>query len=235
MSVVERLSAFLRAQIVWILSTAGLIALRLGISPALSTHEDLWTGGIDDVKPTNARERLLLDELRRLLPKDLPNARRIRTPFGWTQTWRLGPEDGKRIILVHGLTAPSTALFVDVAKRLAIDGFSVLLFDVYGRGYSSAPKMEFSTDLAASQIAAVLDSVGWQSATVFGASMVRASSCATPDDDRAVPSLAVSLDSTRPEQTLSCSSVQPAGGKAYIVTGLPSLPSACSCSSDPSA
>ena len=74
-----------------------------------------------------------------------PNARRS-APGGFTTLtagvthyrW-IGPERGKVAVCVHGLTTPSP-VWQAVAEGLAQDGYRVLLYDLYGRGYSDRPR-----------------------------------------------------------------------------------------------
>lgn len=49
-----------------------------------------------------------------------------------------GPEDGDKILLVHGITTPCLALG-GLAHGLVAKGYRVMLFDLFGRGYSDAP------------------------------------------------------------------------------------------------
>lgn len=53
-----------------------------------------------------------------------------RTHFEW-----LGPERGPVAVCIHGLTTPSF-VWRGMAKGLALMGFRVLVYDLYGRGYS---------------------------------------------------------------------------------------------------
>ena len=53
-----------------------------------------------------------------------------RTHFEW-----LGPERGPVAVCIHGLTTPSF-VWRGMAKGLALMGFRVLIYDLYGRGYS---------------------------------------------------------------------------------------------------
>lgn len=50
-----------------------------------------------------------------------------------------GPIDGPLIVCVHGLTTPSF-VWTPLAKGLAAMGFRVLVYDLYGRGFSDRPK-----------------------------------------------------------------------------------------------
>ncbi|MDU8929390.1 alpha/beta hydrolase [Alisedimentitalea sp. MJ-SS2] len=49
-----------------------------------------------------------------------------------------GPEQGPVAVLVHGLTTPEF-VWDEVAKRLVSEGWRVLSYDLYGRGYSDRP------------------------------------------------------------------------------------------------
>ena len=53
-----------------------------------------------------------------------------RTHFQW-----LGPERGPVAVCIHGLTTPSF-VWRGLARGLALMGFRVLVYDLYGRGYS---------------------------------------------------------------------------------------------------
>ncbi|KEJ90470.1 alpha/beta fold hydrolase [Sulfitobacter donghicola] len=56
-----------------------------------------------------------------------------------TTHYRLnGPSDGPLIVCVHGLTSPSF-VWGELAKELVDNGFRVLTYDLYGRGYSDRP------------------------------------------------------------------------------------------------
>lgn len=51
--------------------------------------------------------------------------------------WR-GPTDGPVVVCVHGLTTPSR-VWDAIADDLIAQGFRVLVYDLYGRGYSDRP------------------------------------------------------------------------------------------------
>lgn len=66
------------------------------------------------------------------LPPDvLPGARDVATPYGTIRVYEWGPEDGKKVLFIHGITTPCIALG-DVAHHLAHKGCRVMLFDLYG-------------------------------------------------------------------------------------------------------
>ncbi len=64
--------------------------------------------------------------------------RMARLSRGWTHFDWFGPENGPVVVCVHGLTTPSF-VWLGLAPRLAARGYRVLIYDLYGRGHSSAP------------------------------------------------------------------------------------------------
>ncbi len=48
---------------------------------------------------------------------------------------------------------------------------SILLFDLYGRGYSDSPGTNHDEALFTTQLALVMDHVGWHSAVIVGKSL----------------------------------------------------------------
>ncbi|QRV93890.1 alpha/beta hydrolase family protein [Ceratobasidium sp. AG-Ba] len=97
----------------------------------------------------------------------------IDLPKGRVKYWLIGPEDGKRVVLIHGLSIPSP-IWKPVASRLAQAGFRVLLFDLYGRGYSEAPDSRttpYNAELYVTQVALLMHAIGWRRARIVGLSM----------------------------------------------------------------
>lgn len=93
-------------------------------------------------------------------PKALPGSRDIETPFGVTRAYEFGPEDGRKVLLVHGISTPCLSM-ASLAKLLSQHGFRVCCYDVFGRGYSDAPdpsshRQDFA--LFSSQIFSVITS-----------------------------------------------------------------------------
>ncbi|KAF7714806.1 Alpha/beta hydrolase fold-1 domain-containing protein [Penicillium ucsense] len=80
------------------------------------------------------------EEKRKLpLPDDvLPGGRDVATPYGSIRVYEWGREDGPKVLLVHGITTPCIALG-GVAHALVDRGCRVMLFDLFGRGYSDCP------------------------------------------------------------------------------------------------
>jgi hypothetical protein len=66
------------------------------------------------------------------LPPDVfPGARDVLTPYGSIRVYEWGPEDGPKILLVHGISTPCLALG-GLAHALVDRGYRVMLFDLYG-------------------------------------------------------------------------------------------------------
>lgn len=94
-----------------------------------------------------------------------------------------------QIVLIHGLSVPAI-IWRDVAPQLASNGYRVLLYgnyliavdgyyslssvpsDLYGRGYSDAPKTTYDTTLYVTQLALLMQYIGWENTHVVGLSMV---------------------------------------------------------------
>ena len=91
-------------------------------------------------------------------PDSLPGARDIASPYGTVRAYEWGPEDGPKVLLVHGISTPCLALG-SVATGLVEKGHRVLLFDLFGRGYSDTPAdLNHDIRLFSTQILLVLTS-----------------------------------------------------------------------------
>lgn len=73
--------------------------------------------------------RLSDEEVRKLPypPNALPGARDVASPYGGIRVYEWGPEDGEKILLIHGISTPSIALS-DLAHKLVGKGCRVMLF-----------------------------------------------------------------------------------------------------------
>jgi hypothetical protein len=60
-------------------------------------------------------------------PDLVPGARDVVTPFGSTRVYEFGPEDGQKVLLVHGITTPCLSL-ADIARNLVNKGCRVMLY-----------------------------------------------------------------------------------------------------------
>lgn len=76
------------------------------------------------------RERFRPDLKRNVAPGDFADLPTGRTHYQW-----LGAKEGPIAVCVHGLTTPSF-VWGPIAERLGDLGFRVLVYDLYGRGYS---------------------------------------------------------------------------------------------------
>ncbi|QSZ28540.1 hypothetical protein DSL72_003038 [Monilinia vaccinii-corymbosi] len=69
-------------------------------------------------------------------PDIFPGARDIPSPYGSTRAYEFGPPIGPMVLLIHGISTPCIS-FHSLATTLAFTyGYRVLLFDLFGRGYS---------------------------------------------------------------------------------------------------
>ncbi|KAI0855818.1 alpha/beta-hydrolase [Xylaria cubensis] len=100
------------------------------------------------------------DEIQKLPypPDALPGGRDVETPYGSIRVYEWGPEDGERVLFVHGLTTPVVGIG-DLADEMVRKGYRVMMFDLFGRGYSDAPHgTTYDERLYMSQILLVLAS-----------------------------------------------------------------------------
>lgn len=54
-------------------------------------------------------------------PDFYPGGRWVKTPHGTIRVWEFGPETGKKVLFIHGISAPCY-VFRDLAWRLADEG-----------------------------------------------------------------------------------------------------------------
>jgi pimeloyl-ACP methyl ester carboxylesterase len=67
-----------------------------------------------------------------------------------------GPANGPAVVLVHGGTVPLW-IWDSLAGRLSSDGFRVLRYDHFGRGYSDRPKVAYNRALYERQLHELVD------------------------------------------------------------------------------
>lgn len=109
-------------------------------------------------------------------PTSLPGARDIPTPYGSIRTYEWGPTTGRKILFVHGISTPCIALAGLAQELVEQHGCRVLLFDLFGRGYSDAPDPSLypqDSRLWTTQISLVLGSseLDWSSFAIAGYSL----------------------------------------------------------------
>jgi pimeloyl-ACP methyl ester carboxylesterase len=94
-------------------------------------------------------------------PRDcMPGGRDVDSPYGNTRVYEWGPLDGKKVLFIHGISTPCIAL-APIARLLSAEGCRVMLFDLFGRGYSDAPDPKLyrqDIGLFSSQVFSVLAS-----------------------------------------------------------------------------
>ncbi|KAH0610528.1 uncharacterized protein H6S33_012055 [Morchella sextelata] len=85
--------------------------------------------------------RLTPEELEKLpYPPDVfPGARWVTTPYGTIRVYEWGPEDGRKVVFVHGIGSPCVVARDLLWELVEKGGCRVLVFDLYGRGYSDTP------------------------------------------------------------------------------------------------
>lgn len=94
-----------------------------------------------------------------------------RLPRGDTHYRWLGAAEGPVAVCVHGLTTPSF-VWEPVAERLGRMGFRVLVYDLYGRGFSARPGGAQDSDFFITQLEDLLDHEGVDGdVTLLGYSM----------------------------------------------------------------
>ncbi|KAI1160244.1 Alpha/Beta hydrolase protein [Nemania serpens] len=98
-----------------------------------------------------------------------PGARDVVTPYGTIRVYEFGPEQGRKVLLVHGISTSCMTLS-DIADGLVEKGCRVLMFDLFGRGFSDAPgDLPYDTRLFVTQILLVLASspLAWTGNNAF--------------------------------------------------------------------
>ncbi|RYP90571.1 hypothetical protein DL770_003333 [Monosporascus sp. CRB-9-2] len=127
------------------------------------TRYALWPSSKPKVIPgplTTYLPKLSQDELKKVTyhPDYYPGARNVATPYGNIRVYEFGPEDGRKVLFIHGISTTCMTL-QDIARPLAEKGCRVMLFDLFGRGYTDAPgDLEYDTRLWVTQILLVLAS-----------------------------------------------------------------------------
>jgi pimeloyl-ACP methyl ester carboxylesterase len=81
-----------------------------------------------------------------------------------------GPEQGRPVLLVHGFSVPSY-VFDKTSDDLAARGFRVIRFDLYGRGWSDRPEVDYDRELFANQVVELMDTLRIPKADLLGLSM----------------------------------------------------------------
>jgi len=103
---------------------------------------------------------------RKKAPGKFADTGRGKTHYGW-----YGPSRGPVVVAIHGLTTPC-AVWDGVAMGLVDLGYRVLVYDLYGRGYSDAPGGRQDRRFFLAQLDALLADQGLrEDITLMGFSM----------------------------------------------------------------
>ena len=123
---------------------AALIGLQFAITVGRKLYK-IKTGAVQD-------EQVLPSPIKSFLPKlspeedrtcpyppdAYPGIRNVASPYGSLRVYEWGPKDGRKVLLVHGISNPCIVLGA-IACGLADKGCRVMMFDLPGRGYSDTP------------------------------------------------------------------------------------------------
>lgn len=71
-----------------------------------------------------------------------------------------GPEDGELVVLIHGGMVSGMFAWEQNFRALTNNGFRVLMYDLYGRGYSDRPDENYTPSLLFAQFQELTDSLG---------------------------------------------------------------------------
>jgi len=86
----------------------------------------------------------------------------VTLPHGVTHYELAGPESGRLVLLIHGLTIPLWTWDPQM-DALHSAGLRTLRYDMYGRGYSDRPRVRYDRALFVRQIADLLDTLAVRS------------------------------------------------------------------------
>ncbi|MEQ8746052.1 alpha/beta fold hydrolase [Pyruvatibacter sp.] len=81
----------------------------------------------------------------------------------------MGPKDAVPLVIVHGATLGSIAYEAYYAPLLA-QGYRVISYDQFGRGFSDRPEAPFTIDMMRTQLLGLLDHLEIERAALYGVS-----------------------------------------------------------------
>lgn len=103
--------------------------------------------------------------------RDKAPGRFAKLSLGVTHYQWLGRARGPVVVCVHGLTTPSPVWYA-IAEGIGALGYRVLVYDLYGRGFSDAPRGVQDGDFFAAQLMDLLNHQGLdEDVTLMGYSM----------------------------------------------------------------
>ncbi|KAI9594042.1 Alpha/Beta hydrolase protein [Syncephalis fuscata] len=148
----------------------GLLAMVVAIAICLALRAPALSGKLVDLRTVyrnaSPEERALMP-----YPEDFySGGAYVTLEHGDVRYYLLGPEDGRKIVLVHGLQWPCT-VWEFAVKDLVMRGYRVLTYDNYGRGYSDGPAVVNDELLYTHQLYQLLEHLGWTHTLLIGYSM----------------------------------------------------------------
>lgn len=81
-----------------------------------------------------------------------------------------GDKDGDVVVLVHGFSVPNF-IYDPTFNFLSSEGFHVLRYDLFGRGFSDRPNLRYDINLFVRQLKDLLDALHFQRVHLVGLSM----------------------------------------------------------------
>ena len=94
-----------------------------------------------------------LDDIARMqAPGQFVDLSHGKVHFSWH-----GPQDGQLVVLVHGFSTPSF-VWQGLLNKLSDAGMRVLIYDLYGRGWSDRPNVTYNANLYDQQLLELLNS-----------------------------------------------------------------------------
>ncbi len=94
----------------------------------------------------------------------------IQLSDGCTHYELSGPQDSKVVVLVHGFSIPY-GIWDPTYQALISDGWRVLRYDLFGRGYSDRPQRPYNLSLFVRQLSDLLDALAIPRVHLIGLSM----------------------------------------------------------------
>tara|TARA_B100001057_G_scaffold230930_2_gene231167 strand:+ start:2192 stop:3115 length:924 start_codon:yes stop_codon:yes gene_type:complete len=89
---------------------------------------------------------------------------------GLTAYQKYGRAESPTIVVIHGATLPSEG-YVGFCEGLSSNGFQVICYDQYGRGYSDRPVVEYNMSLYVEQLNELLKHLSINEVILYGSSM----------------------------------------------------------------
>ncbi|KAF3058906.1 hypothetical protein CFAM422_011943 [Trichoderma lentiforme] len=152
-----------------VLAAAACLSLYMLIRPSLSPRTKSPKTDIVRVKDRSGTDPEDPEKAAPYPPELFPGGKDVQTVYGTVRVFEWGPEEGEKVLLVHGIGTPCIAMG-GIAWELVRKGYRVMLFDLFGRGYSDGPSnAPYDECLYTTQLLLVLasSSLSWTGASSF--------------------------------------------------------------------